>query len=149
MHLNLTDKLNPVRPSLFIAILFGILLNSCGLGQFDNQKRGKARKKADALVVRIQQGDASDDFDPKYFTKTQVTRIQAVLHDSSRYSSGNATYFGDFYQTNVGKHDQISIDYKYLLKMDSVMLVLHYDLDDSVRLFHVSVRPFPIGKKGG
>ncbi len=132
------------RRSLFFwVIAFAtIITTGCGL-KMDNSKRNLAKEKADALIQRIEDGSAENEFIEANLPVEQMASALRELHDSCRFKVGNAIYVTGVYSKSLmGQADQMSFFYKYYLKSDSLKIMLIYNLNDSVRFTNIKVGKF-------
>jgi len=96
------------------------------------------KDKADALLDKIANGTADEEFPVKYFPFEQTKAIMYDLRNKCDFKNRQGHFLNEYYSTDKSK---VSLIYEYYLKCDSIRFVLTYNIKDSDMLYEFKIEP--------
>ena len=96
------------------------------------------KQKAEILFEKISNGNARNEFSPKYFPIDQTDAIMFDLKNKCDFKNRKGHFVNEYYSKNKS---HISLIYEYYLKCDSIRFILTYKIADSIYLNEFKMEP--------
>ncbi len=113
------------RNIVMLCLLSLIFLSSCGVSP---SKLKEAKEKGDALLEKIAEGNAFNEFPRDEFSKKSVNFILKELIENCGFNNENGVFVNDFIQNNRGTK-YIHLIYEFPLDCGNKRIMIMYLVD--------------------
>lgn len=121
-----------------------LLISIAGLlccGCFERVKQMEtAKRMSELLLDRIGEGTALDEFPEKHFPREQGERLLHALKEDCDFKNRKGVFVNDVTST-FNTQWRVSYIYEFMLKCDTVRLVLSYNLGKEPELVEFKIEP--------
>jgi hypothetical protein len=95
---------------------------------------GVTKEKVDALLEKIGQGTAANEFQEEYFPRAQTTVMMHQMKEYCDFKDRRGNFINDFYEKTGKGYDLDNFIYEFYLKCDSIRFIITYKITDTAEL---------------